>query len=71
MDYARLADTVRSTLEDLAEHYELVEKKYDDASWIGSRLAELLPIELADKQALLEMDDPLERLDALLRVVPE
>ena len=27
---------------------------------------ELLPIELADKQALLELDDPIERLDALL-----
>ena len=70
-DFMRLADTVRRTLEDLAEHYELVEKKYDDAAWVGARLAELLPIELADKQALLEMEDPLERLDALLRVVPE
>ena len=33
-------------------------------------LTELLPIELADKQALLELEDPIERLDTLLTVVP-
>jgi Lon protease-like protein len=68
--YAHLADTVRRALEDLSEHYEHVERKFDDAAWIGARLTELLPIELADKQALLELDDPIERLDTLLTVVP-
>ena len=68
--YAHLADTVRRALEDLSEHYEHVERKFDDAGWIGARLTELLPIELADKQALLELDDPIERLDTLLTVVP-
>jgi Lon protease-like protein len=70
-DYARLGTTVRRALEDLAEHYEHVEKKFDDAAWVGARLAELLPIELSDKQALLELEDPIERLDALMSVVPE
>ena len=70
-DYARLGTTVRRALEDLAEHYAHVEKKFDDAAWVGARLAELLPIELADKQALLELEDPIERLDALMSVVPE
>ena len=68
--YGHLADTVRRALEDLSEHYEHVERKFDDATWIGARLTELLPIELADKQALLELDDPIERLDTLLSVVP-
>jgi len=68
--YAHLAETVRRALEDLSEHYEHVERKFDDAAWIGARLTELLPIELADKQALLELDDPIERLDTLLTVVP-
>ena len=67
----RLATTVRRALEELAEHYENVEKKFDDAAWVGARLAELLPIELAEKQALLELDDPIERLTALLTVVKE
>ena len=67
----RLASTLRRALEELAEHYENVARKFDDAAWIGSRVAELLPIELADKQALLELDDPLERLRSLLTVVKE
>jgi len=67
----RLASTLRRALEELAEHYENVERKFDDAAWIGARVAELLPIELADKQALLELDDPIERLRSLLTVVKE
>ena len=38
------ADTLRRALGELEEHYEFVAKKFDDASWVGSRLAELLPI---------------------------
>jgi hypothetical protein len=68
--YGHLATTVQRALEDLSEHYEHVEKKFDDAAWIGARLTELLPIELADKQALLELEDPIERLDTLLSLVP-
>jgi len=70
-DCERLATTLRRALEELAEHYENVARKFDDAAWIGSRVAELLPIELADKQALLELDDPIERLRSLLTVVKE
>ena len=70
-DCVRLATTVRRALEELSDHYENVERKFDDAAWIGARLAELLPIELADKQALLELDDPIERLRTLLTVVKE
>ncbi len=68
--YGHLASTVERALEDLAEHYEHVERNLGDAAWVGARLTELLPIELADKQALLELDDPIERLDSLLTVVP-
>ena len=70
-DCERLATTLRRALEELAEHYENVARKFDDAAWIGARVAELLPIELADKQALLELDDPIERLRSLLTVVKE
>ena len=70
--YARLASTVRRALEELAEHYETRgDRDSTMPRWVGARLAELLPIELADKQALLEIDDPIERLDALLTVVPD
>ena len=46
------------------DSYRHVEQR-DDAAWIATRLAELLPLTLADKQSLLELADPLERLAAL------
>jgi len=69
-EYAQLGATVRRALDELAEHYQHVEKKFYDASWVGSRLTELLPIALDDKQVLMELDDPLVRLNALLELVP-
>jgi Lon protease-like protein len=41
----------------------------DDASWVGYRLAELLPLPLAMKQSMLEIDDPEARLAALQRFI--
>ena len=38
---------------------------YDDPRWTGYRLAELLPLELADKQALLELRDDGARIERL------
>jgi Lon protease-like protein len=70
-EYQQLGATVRHALEELAEQYQHVEKKFEDASWVGGRLAELLPIELDDKQALLELDDPVARLEALLHLTPK
>jgi Lon protease-like protein len=69
-EYAHLAAAVRRALDDLAEPYQHVARNLDDAAWIGARLAELLPIALNEKQALLEMQDPIARLDALSRLVP-
>ncbi|HET9045608.1 MAG TPA: LON peptidase substrate-binding domain-containing protein [Casimicrobiaceae bacterium] len=42
-----------------------VEKRYDDASWVGYRLAELLPLPLSIKQSMLEINDAGVRLDVL------
>jgi Lon protease-like protein len=38
----------------------------DDATWVGFRLAEILPIKAAARQAMLEMNDPLARLEILV-----
>lgn len=43
---------------------------YDDAAWVGFRLAELLPLMAAERQHLLELTDPLERLRALRDALP-
>lgn len=38
---------------------------YDDARDVGWRLTELLPLDKQEKQKLVELQDPLERLDRL------
>ena len=42
----------------------------DDAAWVGWRLAEILPLAPADRQVLLQMDDPVRRLDELAAWLP-
>jgi Lon protease-like protein len=63
--HARLADLLRTVLPQLGEVYTDIAMRLDDAAWVGHRLAEILPIPLRDKQSLLELDDPLQRLDVL------
>jgi Lon protease-like protein len=36
--------------------------RYDDASWVSFRLAEILPLRMEAKQAMLELTDPAARL---------
>jgi Lon protease-like protein len=43
---------------------------YDDASWVGFRLAETLPLAQPERQHLLQMTDPLQRLAALTHYMP-
>ncbi|MGH8737377.1 MAG: LON peptidase substrate-binding domain-containing protein [Burkholderiales bacterium] len=39
--------------------------RFDSSSWVGSRLAEILPVPLAAKQKLMELTDARERLEIL------
>ena len=41
-----------------------------DANWVGYRLAELLPLDNSERQSLLQLADPLDRLQALLELLP-
>lgn len=41
------------------------ERRFDDASWVGYRLAELLPLPLSIKQSMLEINDAAVRLQVL------
>lgn len=67
-----------ATIHDLLERilqlkglgYEHGTVQWDSADWLSCRLAEILPLDLAHKQRLLEMDAPHERLRALRRLVP-
>lgn len=42
---------------------------FDDAAWVGWRLAEVLPLHDSQRQELLQLDDPHARLDRLLELV--
>lgn len=50
---------------------------YNNATWVSHRLAELLPMSLKQQQYLLELNDPIQRLDILdkllkfLRIAPK
>jgi Lon protease-like protein len=68
--HARLSKLLSTVLPQLGEVYANIEMRLDDAAWVGHRLAEILPIPLADKQHYLEIDDPVERLDRLAAIAP-
>lgn len=67
--HARLAELVRGVLPQLGEVYSNMELQAEDAAWVGYRLAEILPIDNADKQRCLEIDDPVERLEYLAPLI--
>ncbi len=39
--------------------------EFNDATWVGYRLAEILPVKVLAKQKLLELDDPVSRLEII------
>jgi Lon protease-like protein len=63
-DQAWLSEVVMQAMPEAGDTYRHVERR-EDAAWVANRLAELLPLTLADKQTLLELVDPLERLSVL------
>ena len=68
-EYRPLANILSGVLEDLGRLYETLDKKYDDAEWVGYRFAEILPITLEQKQNCLEADDPVRRLETMREVL--
>lgn len=64
-EYHHLGELLRKVLPELGELYCNVPKHFSDASWVGCRLAEILPIALCEKQYCLELDDPIARLARL------
>jgi Lon protease-like protein len=58
------------TLQGLANDREpKPEAEKDDVASVAARLAELLPVSSVQKQGWLEIDDPVERLDAIMPTV--
>ncbi len=68
-EFKRLAKILTGVLGDLGKLYESLGEHYDDAAWVGFRLAEILPIDDEKKQWCLETDDPIERLRLVSKVL--
>jgi uncharacterized protein len=62
-----LSVTLRQALEQAGSASHFPPPQWEHAGWVGGLLAELLPLPLGLKQALLEMDDAAARLDVLAR----
>lgn len=59
-------------MEQLGDQYpDFVPSNLDDADWLGFRMAELLPYDMEEKQVLLQIDDPLERLQLILNTMTQ
>jgi Lon protease-like protein len=61
-EYRPMASLLEVIIDDLGKLYENIDKEYDDATWVGCRFAEILPISNDQKQHCLELNDPIERL---------
>ena len=60
-----LVRLLQHALPQFAPAYDFTPVSYEDASWVGMRLVEILPLPLPEKQRCLEMRDPQRRLDHL------
>jgi uncharacterized protein len=64
-EFARYAKLLEQALPQMGDFFKHLEPNYSDAAWVSGRLAEIMPLALQDKQRLLELDDPIERLRIL------
>jgi len=68
-EYEHLAELLRKVLPELGDTYAHIPQAFDDAGWVAARLLEILPLGAADKQACLELDDPLVRLQQIAPLI--
>ncbi len=61
-EYRPMAELLEVILDDLGKLYGDLPRRMDDATWVGCRLAEILPMPLEQKQHCLQLTDAIERL---------
>jgi len=70
-EFALLTMIAGRFMEQLGHRYPAFQpRQLQDAHWVGYRLAELLPLDNQEKQMLLQISDPLERLQILVDLLP-
>ncbi len=66
-EYAACVKLLKAIAADAPQPLFAEPHQFENASWVGYRLSEVLPVPLATRQQLLEMNDSLTRLSALQR----
>lgn len=70
-EFGLLQTILERLVETLGPHWrDAPRSAYDDASWLGFRMAELLPLANDERQRLLEVTDPVQRLTELRDILP-
>jgi uncharacterized protein len=69
--YAGCAKLVQMVVADQGKSVFAEPHAFDDAAWVGYRLADILPVPLVAKQKLLELTDSLQRLAILQRFLEQ
>lgn len=71
VEFALLQSILERLIETMAPQWRQAPRSnYEDASWLGFRLAELLPLDCGEQQHMLELTDPLQRLAELRDILP-
>jgi uncharacterized protein len=71
VEFALLQSILERLVETLGPQWKDAPRScYDDASWLGYRLSELLPLEVSEQQRMLELTDPVTRLHELRDILP-
>jgi len=69
--YQPLVQLLQQVIAQVGGLYQHIPTYYDDLSWITQRFAELLPMKLSQRQTLLELDDPIQRLTQISQLLNE
>ncbi len=67
--YQHLVRLLERMLGELGHPYITLETDFSNAEWVGARLTELLPLELEQKQRLLQEEAALQRLERLDQIL--
>ena len=70
-EYAGCAKLLQMLVSDQGKAIFAEPHAFDDAAWVGYRLADILPVPLVAKQKLLELTDSLQRLAILQRFLEQ
>ncbi len=70
-EFKEFCSVLSDIFNQLGHPYTSLPKNYNSANWVSARLAELLPIGLKEKQTMLEMEDPIQRLIRIREILTE